>query len=626
MRTMKSFLSAAALLLCLQLNAQKQWGAVGSPGFTPGICAYLSLAIDTSGTPYVSFLDATQGAKATVMKFNGSSWVTVGSAGFSANSITNNTALAFDHNDTLYCAYQESKASVKKFNGTNWVSVGNNGFSSGQAMYISIAFDNNNTPYVAYQDMPNGQKAVVMKYDGSGWIAVGSTGISAGQASDIALAIDGNTPYIAYRDAANNFKATVMKLTGSGWVPVGGVGFSAGSALYISLAFYNGTPYISYQDQSFSQKAVVMKFNGTNWVNVGSAPFSAGFVDNNLLAIDNNGTPYVAYKENGKATVMQYNGSHWVAVGNTGFSSGDYYYPSFAIDKNNIPHLAYMDWGTQRTTVMKHDCPAENKVSICAVLTDTVTDSNKIIWDGSTIPHVDSYFIYREESGSYKRIGAVAGSTNIFTDPTAETDSFSYQYKLTLLDSCGREMDIDSSAMHKTVRLAFNSIVNSDITIKWNRYEGISNLSYDIKRSNNGGAFTTLASFTITGSDTTYIDAGAPLGSNKYRVDMALANPCTAGSVSYNKITSNTITVQNVGINTVADRQILLVPNPADKELKLSIKETITKIEVFGITGKKLIAEKGNGKRESVVDVSALPPGTYLLRVNGIYNASFIKR
>jgi len=44
------------------------------------------------------------------------------------------------------------KATLMKFDGTNWTSVGNVGFSAGGALYTSVAFSPPGEPYVAYVD------------------------------------------------------------------------------------------------------------------------------------------------------------------------------------------------------------------------------------------------------------------------------------------------------------------------------------------------------------------------------------------------------------------------------------------------------------------------------------------
>jgi hypothetical protein len=71
--------------------------------------------------------------------------------------------LAFSPGGEPHVAYNE--VTVKKFDGTHWVSIGTAGFSAGSAEYTSLAFSPTGVPYVAYQDHVNGSKATVMKFD-----------------------------------------------------------------------------------------------------------------------------------------------------------------------------------------------------------------------------------------------------------------------------------------------------------------------------------------------------------------------------------------------------------------------------------------------------------------------------
>jgi len=96
---------------------------VGNAEFSASAAHFIKLAIN-NGTKYVAYYDASQGGKATVMKFDGANWVPVGSPGFSAGS-TLYVSLAFDqgipyvahtHDDT------ENKVTVTKF-GTNSVDL-----------------------------------------------------------------------------------------------------------------------------------------------------------------------------------------------------------------------------------------------------------------------------------------------------------------------------------------------------------------------------------------------------------------------------------------------------------------------------------------------------------------------
>ena len=196
------------------------------------------------------------------------------------------------------------------FNGTSWVLVGSAGFSAGDARYTSLAFAADGAPYVAYMDVNSSYKATVMKFNGISWVVVGSAGFSAGEAkyTSLAFAADG-TPYLAYRDYGAGNKATVMKFNGISWVVVGTAGFSVEEADYTSLAFApDGAPYMAYRDAGSSSKVTVMTFNGTSWVLVGSAGFSGGDVYYTSLAFAPDGVPYLAYQDGGnsnKVTVMK---------------------------------------------------------------------------------------------------------------------------------------------------------------------------------------------------------------------------------------------------------------------------------------------------------------------------------
>ena len=101
-----------------------------------------------------------------------------------------------------------------KFDGTSWVNVGTANFSAGLAYYISLAFSPSGEPYVAYNDeqfYPNG-KATVMKFNGSSWVNVGAAGFSAGVSDFESLAFSpSGEPYVAFEDCGNGYGVTLMK-------------------------------------------------------------------------------------------------------------------------------------------------------------------------------------------------------------------------------------------------------------------------------------------------------------------------------------------------------------------------------------------------------------------------------
>ena len=344
------------------------WKPVGSPGFSEGAAGQTTIAIDKYGTPYVAFQDATVNFGATVMKYNGINWVTVGNPGFSAGPVAmfSSISMALDTGGTPYVVYGDGASigygtTVMKYYDTGWVNVGIPDFSSPQALSPSIGIDKSGTPYDFYSGGVTDFKASVMKYNDTDWITVGIDGFSSGQANNGSIAIDSSgTPYVVYEDDTSG-KATVMKYDGSNWITVGSPKFSAGAVWAISIAIdRNGTPYVAYSDIANGQKATVMRYNGSSWVPVGSPGFSIGNVNNCSIAVDSMGTPYVVYQDCGSATcgatVMKYDGSNWLPVGSPEFSAGEAVYTDMAINTSGTPYVVYGDSVNEgKATVMKLD-------------------------------------------------------------------------------------------------------------------------------------------------------------------------------------------------------------------------------------------------------------------------------
>jgi hypothetical protein len=246
------------------------WVNVGPAGFSAGGTSWESLAFSPSGQPFVAFTDYGHSLKAAVMKFDGTSWVNVGIAGFSASD-AECESLAFSPSGQPYVAFADGasipwmSATVMKFDGSSWVYVGNPGFSNGFTWQESLAFSPSGEPYVGYIDYPDSSKTSVMKYNGTSWVYVGVRGFSnsAGYIAPEGLAFSptNGQPYVAYEDTLYSGKATVMTFNGTNWVNVGNAGFSSGFTQWVSLDFNNsGQPYVAFGGE-YMVKATVMKYD-----------------------------------------------------------------------------------------------------------------------------------------------------------------------------------------------------------------------------------------------------------------------------------------------------------------------------------------------------------------------------
>jgi hypothetical protein len=69
----------------------------------------------------------------------------------------------------------------------------------------------------------------------------------------------------------------------------------------------------------------------------------------------------------------------------------------------------------------------------------------------------------------------------------------------------------------------------------------------------------------------------------------------------------------DVGINTIDDVQLNIYPNPTTGELRITNYELrIKDVEVYDVLGRK---EKGERKKEDIVDISHLPAGIYFIKI-----------
>jgi hypothetical protein len=345
------------------------WQNVGNADFSSGSAAFPSLFF-SNGTAYVAYADSVYGGNTLMSRAESPLplatplvWQSVGSPGFGGGTPTH-TSLYIDQG-IPYVAYQDSlngyKASVMTFNGSSWTYVGNAGFSAGEAGEPSISVDNG-TPYVAFTDSSLVNPSIsVMKYNGNAWVYVGSQGFTP-KAVESSLFISNGTPYVAFTQdfgAGNNFGLSVVKFDGSAWVTVGSPDFNSNTDIlpYPSLFVGNGTPYVAYEDNGNGNKASVEMYNGSSWIYLGSEDFSPALGYQASLFVY--GTiPYMAFEDgstpNTGASVMEYNGSTWVYVGKAGFSPGSAGEPSLSVS-NGIPYVAFLDGTVGEVTVMKYE-------------------------------------------------------------------------------------------------------------------------------------------------------------------------------------------------------------------------------------------------------------------------------
>lgn len=328
----------------------------------------MHITISDNNVPYIAY-NSFVGSKRfhRLMKYDGSKFVELPAAFNTKIDLFHTARIATGLNDTLYLLYSDpdlyNRLTVKKFNGTSWVTVGPAGFSIFESIIHNDIAIHNGVPYVAFVDYDNNNSGLsVMKFDGTYWQYVGSRRFvtNSERLENINIEIDasGNI-YVAAEGSLTtpNVENTYLwKYSGSSWGQVGNsisLKFStANFGCKFALA-PDGTPHFAYND---NDKISVRKYNGSSWVLVGNARFSDSTIRNALnLSIDVSGRLFVTYSDDRFATdwptVKMYDGNTWETIGDPSVSNTSLYdrYISMDVGPDGIPYVIVRYYHVSRT-------------------------------------------------------------------------------------------------------------------------------------------------------------------------------------------------------------------------------------------------------------------------------------
>lgn len=259
-----------------------EWETVGGSPFANNVTnESLDMALDSQDTPYATYISS---ATLYVMKYAEESWTALPTAGSSARYVR----LALDSQDTPYVLYKNTdsydmgtyeRLTMKKYNGTSWDTIGNAGFSEQTVDNLAFALDPNDVPYVAYRYNSN---VVVCRYNGESWVELGTLG--AGNCINLAFDKDG-VLYVSY---AQYNGVVVWQYEDERWQQIGD--FESGPDNSLAIDSHNH-PVVAYRSKN--NTGVYKVYDGAAWTAVGQQ-FSADGMDKPSLALGKYDQPYIA--------------------------------------------------------------------------------------------------------------------------------------------------------------------------------------------------------------------------------------------------------------------------------------------------------------------------------------------
>ena len=268
-------------------------------------------------------------------------------------------------------------------------------------------------------------------------------------------------------------------------------------------------------------------------------------------------------------------------------------------------------------------------VPICLVTVDEQSTHNIILWEKPLTTTIDSFFIYRETSNNvYTKVGAVGYSdlSEYHDDTTANPNTTSYRYKLSVLDTCGAESEL--SPFHRTIHL--QKLGNGNFQWTFYQIQGQSNpvISFNINRDNlgNGNYFPV---GNVPGTNATFTDITFNAFTNsQYVVDVNWSiscDPTRQVNTTRSNIRKKTMIDFPLGLSAMEATQgsLLVYPNPARETIRLQFSDGSrpTVAYLVNALGEKVVAMQAE---TYTLDVSSLPKGIYLVyaaSAAGVYKA-----
>ncbi|HYG51260.1 MAG TPA: T9SS type A sorting domain-containing protein [Flavobacteriales bacterium] len=273
-----------------------------------------------------------------------------------------------------------------------------------------------------------------------------------------------------------------------------------------------------------------------------------------------------------------------------------------------------------------------NIPDVCMVTVDSTGTQNVVVYDETTTPEAVYYKIYREGfcgDEGFNHVGTVdRDSLSVFYDTVVNSDTRSWKYYVTAVDSCGQESS--PSIINKTIHLTIHFNSSFDLVCNWEAYEGQPVNGYNVYRLNpSGTAFDSIFNVgptTLTWIDTTNFSAWT--GDIEYFVEGIPVSACYASrAYNQNNARSNhakAFVIQDTTSGSFIpevnlEEIVKIYPNPANDRVNIRIQGGTADgytVDMLDQVGQLVRSFSLNG--EAGISTRDLNAGVYFVRVTNI--------
>ncbi|MFH2143503.1 MAG: T9SS type A sorting domain-containing protein [Bacteroidota bacterium] len=313
--------------------------------------------------------------------------------------------------------------------------------------------------------------------------------------------------------------------------------------------------------------------------------------------------------------------------------------PATGLSATNISNPVAQLTTTTTYTVVLTDalgCTASDDVEVlvqnvyqdqqlCLVTVDPTVGKNKVMWEKVPDVGTESYLVQKEISTNiYSVIGVVpAVDTSYFIDYASVPESHGDKYKITVMDTCGNQSDLDSSFYHKTINLTIAAF-GTTMGLNWDYYE-VEDASfvpskYYIYRGTT--PFNLQLIDSVSGSFNSYNDNN--ITTVYYYMVGAVRDGCGGTKSTYSIFSNQKDNIGLVGVNSGIGYNLLSIyPNPFNESTTIQFSNPNHipyTLYLHDITGKPVRESESITDEKIIINKNELSPGMYMIELVGEKN------